>query len=69
MMLARYFGRHRVGTLTIKEMVVGGLILALPIALILLEHDVGSVITYLPILIIVVFLSGIRIRYVVVAGV
>src|SRR6267378_4198291 len=69
MMLARYFGRHRVGTLTITEMAVGGLILALPIALILLEHDVGSVITYLPILVIVLFLSGIRIRYVVAAGV
>src|SRR6185295_3520935 len=26
MMLARYFGRHRVGVLTIKEMAVGGLI-------------------------------------------
>src|SRR6478672_5638967 len=53
MMLARYFGRHRSGALTIKEMIMGGLILALPIALILLEHDVGSVITYLPILVIV----------------
>ena len=31
-------------------MAMGGLILALPIVLILLEHDVGSVLTYLPIL-------------------
>jgi rod shape determining protein RodA len=69
MMLARYFGRHRVGTLTLKEVATGGLILALPIALILLEHDVGSVITYLPILVIVLFLSGIQIRYVVAASV
>src|SRR5882762_5595385 len=65
MMLARYFGKHRVGALTLKEMVVGGLILALPIFLILLEHDVGQVITYLPILIVVLFLSAIKIRYVV----
>jgi rod shape determining protein RodA len=65
MMLARYFGRHRSGSLTIREIAVGGLILALPIALILLEHDVGSVLTYLPILIIVLFLSAIRIRYVI----
>jgi len=65
MMLARYFGRHRVGTLNLKELAVGGLILALPIFLILLEHDVGSVLTYLPILAIVIFLSAIRIRYVV----
>lgn len=67
MMLARYFGRHRTGTLTLKEIAVGALILALPIVLILLEHDVGSVLTYLPILIIVLFLSAIKIRYVVAA--
>jgi rod shape determining protein RodA len=67
MMLARYFGRHRVGALNLKEIAVGGLILGLPIVLILLEHDVGSVLTYLPILFIVLFLSAIRIRYVVTA--
>ena len=65
MMLARYFGKHRTGALTLKEVAVGGFILALPIFLILLEHDVGSVITYLPILAIVLFLSAIRMRYVV----
>ena len=65
MMLARYFGRHRVRTLNLKELAVGALILALPIFLILLEHDVGSVLTYLPILAIVIFLSAIKIRYVV----
>src|SRR6266850_7610726 len=65
MMLARYFGKHRAGVLTLKELAMGGLILGLTIALILLEHDVGQVITYLPILVIVLFLSGIRIRYVV----
>src|SRR4029453_16974375 len=31
MMLARYFGKHRLEALSIKEMAVGGLILALPI--------------------------------------
>src|SRR4026208_1401104 len=36
MMLARYFGRHRVGVLTLKEVATGCLILALPVALILL---------------------------------
>ena len=67
MMLARYFGRHRSGSLTLKELGVGGLILALPIFLILLEHDVGQVLTYLPILAIVLFLSAVRMRYVVAA--
>lgn len=67
MMLARYFGRRQLGALGLKDIAVGGLILALPIALILLEPDVGSVLTYLPILITVLFLSGIKVRYVVAA--
>jgi rod shape determining protein RodA len=65
MMLARYFGKNRVQALTIKEMIVGGLILGLPIVLILLEPDAGSVLTYIPILAVVLFLSAIRMRIVV----
>ncbi len=65
MMLARYFGKNRIQALTVKEMAVGGLILALPIALILMEPDVGSVLTYMPILFVVLFLSAIRIRLVI----
>src|SRR3981081_1156334 len=49
MMLSRYFGRHRSGSLRLSEIAMGALILALPIFLILLEHDVGQVLTYLPI--------------------
>ena len=69
MMLARYFGKNRIEVLTIKEMVVGGLILAVPIGLILLEPDVGSVLTYMPILAVVLFLSAIRLRLVVASAV
>lgn len=67
MMLARYFGRNRVQALSFKEMVGGGLILALPCGLILLEPDAGSVLTYLPILAVVLFLSAIRLRLVIAA--
>jgi rod shape determining protein RodA len=69
MMLARYFGKNRVQTLAIKEVIVGGLILALPCGLILLEPDVGSVLTYIPILAVVLFLSAIRVRLVVASAV
>lgn len=65
MMLARYFGKHRLQTLSLKEIIVGGLILGLPISLILLEPDVGSVLTYFPILFVVLFLSAIRLRLVI----
>ena len=69
MMLARYFGKNRVMALSWKEMIVGGVILALPCGLILLEPDVGSVLTYLPILAVVLFLSGIKLRLVIAAAV
>jgi rod shape determining protein RodA len=69
MMLARYFGKNRVEVLSIKEMIIGGLILAVPIALILLEPDAGSVLTYMPILAVVLFLSAIRLRLVVISAV
>src|SRR4029078_4479842 len=65
MMLARYFGKNRTQPLALKEMIVGGLILAVPCALIMLEPDVGSVLTYLPILAVVLFLSAVRLRLVV----
>ena len=69
MMLARSFGKNRVQALTIWEMVVGGIILAVPCALILLEPDVGSVLTYIPILLVVLFLSAIKLRLVIAASV
>jgi rod shape determining protein RodA len=64
MMLARYFGKRRLAVLTVKEMLIGGVLLALPILLILKEPDVGSVLTYIPILAVVLFLSAIRLRLV-----
>ena len=64
MMLARYFGKHRAQALTWQEIGMGVAILALPIILILGEKDAGSVLTYMPILAIVLFLSAIRIRLV-----
>ena len=60
LMLARYFGKHRTGVLTWKELLMGGVILGLPIGLIMLEPDVGQAITYLPLLAVVLFLSSVR---------
>ncbi|MGI9105696.1 MAG: FtsW/RodA/SpoVE family cell cycle protein [Pyrinomonadaceae bacterium] len=60
LMLAYYFGKHRQGVLSWREIVIGCLILALPVGLILLEPDAGQVITYLPLLAVVLFLSSVR---------
>src|SRR6266480_2472299 len=60
LMLAKYFGKHRSGLLTWKELFMGCVILGLPMGLILLEPDMGQAITYLPLLAIVLFLSSVR---------
>lgn len=67
LMLAKYFGERRIGPLTLKEFCVAVAILAAPIGLIMLEPDAGQSITYFPLLAVVLFLSGIRIRWVVLA--
>ena len=67
LMLAKYFGERRVGPLTIKEFFIAAGILAAPIFLILLEPDAGQAITYFPPAAIILFLSAIKIRWVVLA--
>ena len=69
LMLAKYYGARKGTTLRLKEMLVGGAIFAGPLALILLEPDAGQAITYFPILAAMFFLSGVKIRYVVLAAV
>jgi rod shape determining protein RodA len=63
LMLAKYFGARKAGTLRLKETLVGGAILAAPLGIIMLEPDAGQAITYFPILAAVLFLSAIRLRY------
>jgi len=65
LMLAKYFGAKKGGVLTFKEMLIGIAIFAGPVGLILLEPDAGQAITYFPILAAMFFLSGIKVRYVV----
>jgi rod shape determining protein RodA len=67
LMLASYFGKPRQGPLTVREMIVGCAILILPTGLIMLEPDAGSVLTYLPLLAVTLFLSSIRMWIVVAA--
>ncbi len=67
LMLAKYFGEKRRvgGALKFKELLIGIGILALPLALILLEPDAGQALTYFPLLAVVLFLSSIKIRYII----
>ena len=68
LMLAKYFGSKKAGNLRFSEMLIGGAIWAGPVALIMLEPDAGQAITYFPILAAMLFLSGIKVRYVVLAA-
>ncbi len=67
LMLARYYGSRKAGVLRWSEIFVGIGILAAPIALILLEPDAGQAITYFPLLGVILFLSSIKIRWVLIA--
>lgn len=68
LMLAKYLGGRQKGRhLSLQEMLIGAAILAGPVALIMLEPDSGQAITYFPLFAGMLFLSGIRIRYVVIA--
>jgi rod shape determining protein RodA len=67
LMLAKYLGEKRKvgGLLKLREFLIGVGILALPVGLIMLEPDAGQAITYFPLLAVVLFLSAIKIRYIV----
>jgi rod shape determining protein RodA len=67
LMLAKYYGARKGTTLRLREMLIGGAIFAGPITLIMLEPDAGQAITYFPILAAMFFLSGIKLRYVILA--
>ena len=67
LMLAKYFGARKGGSLSLQEVLVGAAILAGPVGLIMLEPDAGQALTYFPILAAVLFLSAIKIRYVIIA--
>lgn len=65
LMLAKYFGARKSGSLKLKEIFVGASILLAPVGLIMLEPDAGQSITYFPLLAVVLFLSAVKIRWVV----
>jgi rod shape determining protein RodA len=70
LMLAKYYGeRKRSGSLTFGEMFIGVAILLVPVGLILLEPDAGQAITYFPLFAVVLFLSAVKVRWIVLASV
>jgi rod shape determining protein RodA len=67
LMLARFLAQPRKGALTLREMAICGAILLPPIGLILLQPDMGSVLTFFPFALALMFLSGLRKRMLLIA--
>ena len=60
LMLARHMAQPRVGSLSLKDMIIMVAIAIPPIILIALEHDTGTMLTFGAILGVFFFLSGLR---------
>ena len=67
LMLAKYFGARKAGSLSFKEILIGIGFLAAPVGLIMLEPDAGQAMTYFPLLAMILFLSAIKVRYIILA--
>lgn len=60
LMLARYISQKREQGLSLKDIIILGAIVILPVVLIILEKDTGTALTYIPILGVFLFLGGMR---------
>jgi rod shape determining protein RodA len=64
--LARYFSESRTDTVSVADLAKVGLLAGLPMALILLQPDMGTALTIAPAVAVAVFIAGLRWKYVVV---
>jgi len=64
--LAKYYSELDADYLGIRELVIGGLIVFVPVFLVVLQGDLGTAVTFLPIYAVLSCLAGIRKKHVVV---
>lgn len=64
LLLARFLSDENRSQLTLTDLGKAGAIMALPMFLIILQPDMGTTITFLPPLILLVFLAGMRLRWI-----
>jgi rod shape determining protein RodA len=64
LVLAMLYGDGRRSARSLGELMVGGAVLALPFGLILLQPDLGTAMTLLPVYLGVVYMAGLRMRWV-----
>ncbi|MCC7233867.1 MAG: rod shape-determining protein RodA [Bryobacterales bacterium] len=69
LLVARFLTESRRDTLGVRELLKLGVLVAIPWLLVEREPDLGTSLTYLPVLGIGVFLAGLRARYIVIGAV
>jgi rod shape determining protein RodA len=62
--MAKYFSELRQDKVSASDLMKVGLIVGVPLVLVLKEPDLGTSLTYLPIMIVAILLAGIRFRHV-----
>jgi rod shape determining protein RodA len=67
LVLAMFYGGSRRSAKSISELVIGGLLMAVPAYLILKQPDLGTAATLVPVFLGVVYLAGLRVRWLVIA--
>jgi rod shape determining protein RodA len=66
--MAKYFADFRQEHVSLSDLVKTGLIAGVPMGLVLLQPDLGTALTYVPIVGVAVFLAGIRFKHVAVVA-
>lgn len=62
--LAKYFSETEREDLALRELAIGGLIVCLPMILVILQGDLGTAITFVPIYVALSFMGGLRRKYI-----
>jgi len=68
LVLAGIYGEGRRGARTIPDLAIGGIVLAIPLLLILQQPDLGTAVTLIPVYLGVVFVTGLRLKWLAIAG-
>ena len=68
LVLALVYGDNRRGAQTFQDLAIGGIVLAVPLLLILQQPDLGTALTLVPVFLGVVFVGGMRLKWLAVAG-
>jgi len=62
LVLAKFFGENRRGTPTTGDLLIGGILAAVPLVMIAREPDLGTAVTILPIFLGIAYVAGMRMR-------